>query len=237
LGSRKGTLKFAVTATETGLDLAITGAKAPDPQTRMALGQVPVARLTVDGDPIAHHNPPTIHIDGIPVTPPPGAFLQATEHGEGALLAAVKDIIGDATSAVDLFAGCGTFALPLAKGAEVHAVEGQAELTDAMTTAWRGAQLKRMTTETRDLFRRPLVQSELKYAAAVIDPPRAGAEAQVAEFAGSQIPRIAMVSCNPVTFARDAKALIHAGFTLNWIEVVDQFRWSPHIELVGSFTR
>ena len=95
-----------------------------------------------------------------------------------------------------------------------------------------------MTSETRDLFRRPLEPDELrKFDAAVIDPPRAGAEAQIATLAASEIKKIAMVSCNPVTFARDAKALVAAGFTLNWLQVVDQFRWSPHVEMVGSFTR
>ncbi|MEL6642053.1 MAG: class I SAM-dependent RNA methyltransferase, partial [Pseudomonadota bacterium] len=173
------------------------------------------------------------------VVPPPGAFLQATAHGESALRAAVTEIVGDADQVVDLFAGCGTFALPLAKTAEVHAVEGSAEMMEALDRAWRGGVgLKKVSVETRDLFRRPLEPDELRhFDAAVIDPPRAGADAQVATLAKSAISTIAMVSCNPVTFARDARTLLDAGFGLDWIQVVDQFRWSSHIEVVGAFTR
>ena len=172
------------------------------------------------------------------VTPPPGAFLQATEHGEKALLNAVREIIGDASRVVDLFAGCGTFSLPLAETAEVHAVEGLRDMMKALDQGWRQSKgLKRVTTETRDLFRNPIIASDLRYDAAVIDPPRAGAEAQALELAQSKIPNIAFVSCNPVTFARDAATLIRADYQLEWVQVVDQFRWSSHIEVVGKFTR
>jgi 23S rRNA (uracil1939-C5)-methyltransferase len=238
LGSRKGVLRFAITATDAGLDLDVTGAKEIDAQLQMTLGAVPVARLTVAGEPIALHQPPVIHIDGIAVTPPPAGFLQATQHGEHVLIEAVREALGASAHVVDLFSGCGTFALPLARKAEVHAVEGDAALIQALNGAWRNAQLKAVTTETRDLFRNPLIPEQLaRFDAAVIDPPRAGAEAKIAELAKSGIARIAMVSCNPVTFARDAKTLTQAGFALNWIDIVDQFRWSPHIELVGSFSR
>jgi 23S rRNA (uracil1939-C5)-methyltransferase len=140
---------------------------------------------------------------------------------------------------VDLFAGAGTFALPLAKHAEVRAVEGEATMTRALDHGWReAAGLHRVTSETRDLFRRPLLPDELnRFAAVVIDPPRAGAEAQIAELARSSVRRIAHVSCNPATFARDAKTLIQAGYRLDWVQVVDQFRWSPHVELAGAFTK
>ena len=169
---------------------------------------------------------------------PPGAFLQATRQGEAALLDAVRQIVGDAKQVVDLFAGCGTFALPLAEGAEVHAAEGSSQMTAALDAGWRRAEgLKRVTHEARDLFRRPLLPDELKrFDAAVIDPPRAGAEAQVAELAKARVPRIAFVSCNPVTFARDAKQLVQAGYHLQWVQVVDQFRWSSHVELVAAFS-
>ena len=173
------------------------------------------------------------------MTPPAGAFLQATKHGEAALLGAVEEITAKANRIVDLFAGCGTFALPLSARAEVHAVEGDADMVAALDRGWRGGrELKRVTSETRDLFRRPLEPDELrKFDAAVIDPPRAGAEAQIATLAVSDVKTIAMVSCNPVTFARDAVQLEKAGFNLNWVQVVDQFRWSPHVEMVGNFTR
>jgi 23S rRNA (uracil1939-C5)-methyltransferase len=173
------------------------------------------------------------------VVPPPGAFLQATTEGEAALLAAVREIVGAAKRVADLFAGCGTFALPLAETAEVHAVEGEKAMTAALDKGWREAQgLKRVTSEARDLFRRPLMPDELsRFDAVVIDPPRAGAEAQIAELAQAAVPVIAHVSCNPVSFARDARTLVDAGYRLDWVQVVDQFRWSVHTELVAQFSR
>ena len=154
-------------------------------------------------------------------------------------MGAVEEITAKANRIVDLFAGVGTFTLPLAARAEIHGVEGERDMIAALDRGWReGKNLKRVTSEARDLFRRPLEPDELrKFDAAVIDPPRAGAEAQIATLAASAIKTIAMVSCNPVTFARDAVTLQNAGFVLNWVQVVDQFRWSPHVEIVGSFTR
>ena len=173
------------------------------------------------------------------MTPPPGAFLQATADGEVTLLSGVLDIIGNASRVVDLFAGCGTFSLPLTRTAEVTAVESEAAMIAAMDRGWRVAKgVKRLTGVTRDLFRRPLEPDELnRFDAAVIDPPRAGAAAQIATLAVSKISTVAMVSCNPVTFGRDAAALVDAGFVLNWVQVVDQFRWSPHVEMIASLTR
>ena len=140
---------------------------------------------------------------------------------------------------IDLFSGCGTFSLPLARYAQVHAVESETEMLDALEAGWRRSEgLKQVTVERRDLFRRPVRVDELeKYHAVVIDPPRAGAEAQVAELAQSRVPRIAMVSCNPVTFARDAETLIKGGYQIGPIRVVDQFRWSSHVEIAAGFTR
>jgi len=132
----------------------------------------------------------------------------------------------------------GTFALPMAEFAEVHAVEGEAAMTQALEKGWRGAPgLHRVRAEARDLFRRPLDASELKrFDAAVIDPPRAGAEAQVAQLAAAQVPAIAYVSCSPQSFARDAKVLLAAGYRMDPITVVDQFRWSTHVELATRFS-
>jgi 23S rRNA (uracil1939-C5)-methyltransferase len=173
------------------------------------------------------------------VSPPPGAFLQATVEGEQALLRTVALAIGSAKKVVDLFAGVGTFALPLAERAEVHAVEGEAAMTAALAKAANNTEgLKRVTVETRDLFRRPLEDDEFKgVEAVVIDPPRAGADAQMAVLARSKVPVIASVSCNPISFARDAKVLIAGGYHLDWVQVVDQFRWSAHVELVAKFSR
>ena len=241
--SRKAEIAITTTASEDGADILVKGGKPLDGPLRVELAAFAVkhdlARLVWDDELVAMERPPSQRFDGIAVVPPPGAFLQATKEGEAALLNAVQQAVGPAKQVIDLFAGCGTFALPLAKSAELHAVESVPEMLTAMDTGWRKAQgLKKLTTEARDLFRRPILPIELrKYQAAVIDPPRAGAEAQIAEIAKGGPPRLAMVSCNPVTFAQDAKTLIQAGYVLNWIDVVDQFRWSPHVELAAQFTR
>ncbi len=154
------------------------------------------------------------------------------------MLAAVRNILRDAGRVLDLFAGCGTFSLPLADTADVHAVEGLAAPLQALDHAARNTQgLHRITTEIRDLARRPLLPDELAYNAIVIDPPRAGAEAQAREIARSEVPTLAWVSCDPVTFARDARILAEGGYVIDRIFVVDQFRWSPHVETVAEFHR
>jgi len=240
--SRKGELSVTVTRTETGLDVAARGGKPLDGPMRLDLAQVcarhDLARLDWDGEVIAQARASVIRFGRARVALPPGAFLQATPEGEAALLREVRRIVGDAGRVIDLFAGCGTFALPLAERAEVHAVEGDAAMIAALDGGWRHAQgLKRVTTEARDLFRRPLLPDELSgFDAAVIDPPRAGAAAQIAALADARLPRIAHVSCNPSTFARDASALIGAGYGLGPVKVVDQFRWSAHVEIVAGFT-
>ncbi len=241
--SRKSQVAFTVTASDAGPDIVVETERALEPQMRVELAGLAqthqVARLVWQDEVIVTLNAPAQDFDGVAVVPPPGAFMQATDHGEAALRNAVAVIVGEAARIVDLFAGSGTFALPLARTSEVHAVEGEAEMLAELDRGWReGKGLKRVTTETRDLFRRPLEPDELaKFDAAVIDPPRAGAEAQIATLAKSEIKTVAMVSCNPVTFARDAKTLVQAGFSMGPIQVVDQFRWSPHIEVVAGFTR
>jgi len=241
--SRKSHVSFTVTETSVGPDIVVETEKELTSQLRVELAgfaqQHGVSRLMWQDEVIVTMQPPVQDFGGVKVVPAPGAFLQATAHGEAALRDAVTEIVGKSAKAVDLFAGCGTFALPLAKTAEVDAYEGEAEMIAALDRGWRETKgLKRVTSVTRDLFRRPLEPDELaKFDAAVIDPPRAGAEAQIATLAESRIKRIAMVSCNPVTFARDAKALVGAGYSFDWAQVVDQFRWSPHTEVVGSFTR
>jgi len=241
--SRKAEIALTVTETAAGLDVFVDTQTPLTPELRQTLAifaqDNDIARLVWPDEPVVTMNPPEQLFGTTRVTPPAGAFLQATKHGEASLLGAVDEITNGADRIIDLFAGCGTFTLPLATRAEVHAVEGEADMITALDRGWRGGHnLKRVTTEVRDLFRRPLEPDELrKFDAAVIDPPRAGAEAQIATLAASQIKTIAMVSCNPITFARDAVQLEKAGFTLNWVQVVDQFRWSPHVEVVGSFTR
>jgi 23S rRNA (uracil1939-C5)-methyltransferase len=151
----------------------------------------------------------------------------------------VKTALGPQKRVVDLFSGVGTFALPLAGMMEVHAVEGDKAMMAALDLAARNTQgLHRISHEARDLFRRPLEPDELAaFTGAVIDPPRAGAEAQSACLAKSAVSVIAAVSCNPVTFARDAKTLIAGGYRLDWVQVIDQFRWSTHVELVARFSK
>ncbi len=241
--SRSGALRLTVTASGAGPDVEVAGGKPLDAELRRVLAglveEFDLARLAWAGEPVAVRRPPFQTMGRARVVPPPGAFLQATVEGEAALVAAVRDAVGEAGRVADLFAGCGTFALPLAERAEVHAVEGEGAMLAALDAGWRGAAgLKRVTTEARDLFRRPLLAGELKrFEVVVLDPPRAGAEAQVRALAGSGVARVAMVSCNPVSFARDAAILIEGGYRLDRVQVVDQFRWSGHVELAARFDR
>ena len=242
-GSRTMELSLQVTLTRGGPDVVVTGGKPLDAALRMDLARLvethSFSRLTWDNETIALRDRPALTIGQATVVPPAGAFLQATAEGEAALLAAVGHALGPQKRVVDLFSGVGTFTLPLSETMEVHAVEGDAAMTRALDLAARTTpNLHRVSIETRDLFRRPLEPDELLiFTGAVIDPPRAGAEAQTATLAASKIPVIAAVSCNPVTFARDARALAAAGYRLDWVQVVDQFRWSTHVELVARFFR
>lgn len=240
-GSRSGALDLTVTRTLAGPDVVVKGGKPLDAEMRLQLARIAEAqglsRLTWEDEVVALRAAPMQRFGRALVAPPPGAFLQATAEGEAALLATVCEAVGKAARITDLFAGSGTFSLPLAEQAEIHAVEGDAAMMAALDKGWRMAGgLHKVTVETRDLFRRPLEPDEFKgVEAVVIDPPRAGAEEQTATLARSKVPVIAMVSCNPVSFARDARVLIGAGYRLDWVQVVDQFRWSPHVELVGRF--
>ncbi len=241
--SRKGELSVLVTRSDTGLDVSVMGGKEMDVDLHQSLAELAreydLARIAWDGEIALQRRAPVLRLGSADVTPPPGAFLQATKEGEAALIDAVKQALTGAKRVVDLFAGCGTFALPLARDAMVHAVEGDRDMVNALDHAWRNAEgLKRITHESRDLFRNPLLPDELsKFDGVVIDPPRAGAAAQVAELASAKIPRIAHVSCNPATFARDTATLIRAGYDVEWVQVVDQFRWSTHVELVALLRR
>lgn len=239
--SRKGELSIQATVSNGGLDITVQGGKPLDAALRTALaaeaGNHKLARLTWQNECIAMRTRPEQLMGKCKVTPPPGAFLQATQEGEQALLAGVREVLTGSPKIIDLFAGCGTFTLPLAESAEVLAVEGDAAMITAMDEGWRHASgLKQVTGVTRDLFRRPLRKDEFKgFAGVVLDPPRAGAEAQIGELAQAGVGRIAFVSCNPITFARDARHLVQAGYNIGFVQVVDQFRWSSHVELVAGF--
>ncbi len=243
LGSTRSTeIQMTVTRSLGGLDVAVSGGKELDGALRMELArateQYGFARLTWGDETVALRASPQQRFGRALVTPPPGAFLQATPEGESALLQAVALALGQARRVADLFAGCGTFTLPLADRMEVLAVEGLAPMTAALDKAARTTEgLKKVTVQTRDLFRRPLEADELKgLDAVVIDPPRAGAEAQTRRLAEARVPVVAALSCNPITFARDALILTQAGYRLDWVQVIDQFRWSSHVEVAARFS-
>ena len=241
--SRKGEVRLTLTLTNGGVDVAVTGAKAMDGPARALLAGVAaragIARLGWNGEVVATMRTPEVTLGRARVVPPPGGFLQPTIEGEAALVAAVSEAVGGARRIADLFAGSGTFTLALAERAEVHAVEGEAAALAALEAAWRATPgLKRVRTERRDLVHRPLLPAEFKdIEAVVVDPPRAGARAQAGQLARARVARLAMVSCNPATFARDARILIDGGYRLDWVQPVDQFRWSAHVELVAAFRR
>jgi 23S rRNA (uracil1939-C5)-methyltransferase len=241
-GSRTTEIDLQITRTPSGTDVAVSGGKPADASLQLDLARLTEAhglsRLTWNGEIVALRAQPSLRFGKATVPFPSGAFLQATAQGEAALLASVTEAVGAARRITDLFAGIGTFALPLAEHAEVHAVEGEAKMLIALDKGFRMAEgLKRVTNDVRDLYRRPLEPDEFKYVeAVVIDPPRAGAEAQSHTLAKSKVPVIAYVSCNPATFARDARILIAGGYKLDWIQVVDQFRWSAHVETAARFT-
>jgi 23S rRNA (uracil1939-C5)-methyltransferase len=201
-----------------------------------------LARLSIDDgygpQPRWEPEPATVTLGGVPVAFPAGAFLQATADGEAALVATVEAIVGDAPVVADLFAGLGTFALPLSRRARVYSAEGARDAVLALKGAADRAR-RPVAADHRDLFRRPLDPAELdRFGAVVLDPPRAGAREQAMALAATaKLPRIAYVSCNPSTFARDAKTLVDGGWKLERIAPVGQFRWSTHVELVASFGR
>ncbi len=181
-------------------------------------------------------DPVTITLGGVPVPFPQGNFLQATPEGEAALVATVREIVGDAGTVADLFAGLGTFTFAFPK-AKVYAAEAARDSILSLKAA--AASARRMVfADHRDLFRRPVTAADLdKFEAVVIDPPRAGAREQAAEIAKAKAPVVAYVSCNPNTFARDAEMLCQGGCRLDWIQPVGQFRWSTHVELAARFSR
>lgn len=241
-----GSENFRLTVLETlaGLDVAAEGVKPLDEKRRRAAIETvmrlsAIARVSVNGEILIEARKPLVDFGGVLVTPPPGAFMQATKEAEDAMAALVLAHVGKAKRVLDLFAGSGTFALRLARTARVHAVEGEDKPLKALDLAARTTQgLKPVTVEKRDLFRRPLTAQELKvYDAVVLDPPRAGAEAQVRELARAGVKKVAAVSCNPLTLARDLRLLADQGYEIRSVIPVDQFLWSPHVEAVALLQR
>ena len=237
-GSRKPA-RMLVTATQTGLDIdlerAVQLTARTAPQTADLMSQNGIARLSSDGQVVMEVAKPIIMFGDVAVTPPPGGFLQATIAAENAMSTLIADHVLPARRVADLFSGCGTFAFRLAAKSAIHAVENHAGSIAALDMAARNAQgLKPVTTEKRDLSRRPLMPTELKrFDAVVFDPPRAGAEEQARMIAKSPVRRIAAVSCNPGTLARDLRILIDGGYQLERVVPIDQFLWSHHVEAVA----
>ncbi len=236
-----------VTLTATGLDIDITGVEAKsgglsaDARVRAAMiaGEADFARVTLAGEMIYMARQPMVKLGPAVVALPAGAFLQAVPQAERAMVEFAVEAARGASRIVDLYSGVGTFTFRLAEIGAVHAADSSAPAIAALKGAVGTATgLKAITAEARDLTRRPVLSSELKKVdVAVIDPPRAGALEQSVEIGLSKVARVVSVSCNPATFARDAKVLIDAGFRLERVLPVDQFLWSPHIELVGVFSR
>jgi 23S rRNA (uracil1939-C5)-methyltransferase len=239
----KKPLDIHVTATDSGIDMDVRGSGPLSSKRITELASFTaahkLARLTRHGELVAQGAQPLLKVGKAHVALPPGAFLQATAEGEAALARLVIRHVGDAKRVADLFSGIGTFALRLAENARVTAADNEAGAIKALErAATTTAGLKQVEAQTRDLFRRPFMVSELKaFDAVVFDPPRQGAETQTQELAKSKVPVVVAVSCDAATFARDARILVDGGYKLVGVTPVDQFRYSSHVELVAKFER
>lgn len=236
-------LDLHFTATDVGLDVDVRGSGSLTAALVSSLARIAnkhdLARITRHGEIVALRRAPSLRMGKANVQLPPGAFLQATTEGEAALARLVLAYCASANRTTDLFAGVGPFALRLAERMLIHAVDYDEQALGALERAASATSgLKPVTVERRDLFRRPLTGPELKpYDVVVFDPPRQGAESQSRELASSGVPRIVAVSCNPLTFARDASALVNGGYKLIDVTPVDQFRYTAHVEIVALFER
>jgi 23S rRNA (uracil1939-C5)-methyltransferase len=234
-------LDIQCTATDSGIDMDIRGSGRLSPKLSTRLAQAAaeqrLARLTRHGELVYQRSAPTIRIGRAVVELPPGAFLQATAEGEETLARLVISHLSGAKAAIDLFCGVGPFALRIAEFARVSAADSDEVAVAALTKAAPAPGLKPVAAQARDLFRRPFLAQELGSNAVVFDPPRQGAEAQAREIAKSKAPVVVAVSCNPTTFARDAKLLCDGGYRLTQVTPVDQFRYSMHTEVVAKFIR
>jgi 23S rRNA (uracil1939-C5)-methyltransferase len=235
------TAELHATATETGIDLSLKMKRARSPDLLMALSELAsalkLARLNWNGETVAIAATPAMSIGRFTVALPPESFLQPTTEGEAILQGLVREEAGSARRIADLFSGCGTFALDLAEGRAIHAVDSAEPQIEALMAGAKAGRAN-LTVETRDLFRRPLLASELaRFDIVVLDPPRPGATAQVQALAQSKVPTVLYVSCNPASFARDARILVEGGYRLARVVPLDQFLWSPHVELFARFAR
>ena len=239
LASGPKPFRLTVTYTRTGLDIAAEDVGKIDEGKRRRLVEFCLgkgfARLSSEGETIIEREKPVVMFGNVPVTIPPGGFLQATEHAEHVMASLVQEHLAGAKYVADLFAGSGTFALRLATASRVHAVESEGTALAALDeAAKRASGLKPVVAEKRDLFRRPLTAKELAaFDGLAFDPPRAGAEAQCEQIARSTVRRVAAVSCNPGTLARDLAILTQGGYRVTRVVPVDQFLWTSHVEVVA----
>ncbi len=236
--------RLVATAVEGGLDVAFAGVgAAPDPlavaDAAAAFADPPLLRATAGGEILYQAAEPVVRVADVAVPFPPGAFLQASAEAERAVADAVVAATDGARRVADLFCGLGTFALPLARRAAVHAVDGDGALVAALAAAARrAAGLRPVATGVRDLMAFPLSARELSaFEAVVFDPPRAGAPALAGEIAAASVPLAIAVSCNPATLARDAARLVAGGFKIAHATLVDQFVYTAHLEVVMVLRR
>ncbi|MBN9444960.1 MAG: class I SAM-dependent RNA methyltransferase [Bosea sp.] len=243
MGGAGKPLDIQLTASEAGLDVDLRGHGPLGDKLRLALTQLAerldLARLSNHGEIVVERRPPLQQMGKALVAPPPGGFLQATALGEETLAGLVMAALPKGKRAADLFAGCGPFSVRLAERMQVLAVESDKAAMLALAKGFGATPgLKPIATEARDLFRRPLLEHELNgFDVVVLDPPRAGAEAQVRRLAASKVRDVIYVSCDAGSFARDAATLAAGGYALEAVTPVDQFRYSAHVELVGVFRR
>jgi len=236
-------LDIQITAADNGLDVDVRGSGPLGTALLSALSKLAekhnLARLTRHGELVIMRKPPVVRIGKAQVTLPPGSFMQPTAVGEETLAALAFERCKGAKHIADLFCGFGPFAFRLAEKFKVAAFDSDAAAVTALQNAVKLTQgLKPIKAEARDLFRRPLMPQELRdYDCVVFDPPRQGAQAQSQQLAASKIALAVAVSCNPATFARDARILIDGGFKIDSVTPVDQFRHTPHVELVAKFRR
>ena len=236
-------LDIAIAATRDGLDVDVRGCGALDRAATLKLIEAAqkfdLARLSNHGAVVVEGRAPRVAFGAALVTLPPGGFLQATEAGECALAERVEAAMAGARRVADLFCGAGAFALRLARRCEVAAYDSDAASIAALKRAAAATpSLRALTAETRDLFHRPLRPEELaSFDAVLFDPPRAGAAPQARRLAESRVPLVVAISCNPLTFARDARLLLEGGYVAGEATPLDQFRFSPHVEIVAAFRR
>ena len=242
---RKHDMNIEMTLVDQGIDLLISNYEPEGLEQREALSDFAktngLARLSVDGgygpETQWEPEPVTVTLNGTAINFPHSSFLQPTREGQQVLISAMREAVGDAKLVADLFAGLGTFTLALGEQQKVYAAEGARDAIGALKLAANHSS-RQIFCEHRDLFRRPLSVEELnRFDAVILDPPRAGARGQILQLAQSDVAKICYISCNPASFARDAKQLCNAGYKLRQVWPVGQFLWSTHVEIVSSFSR